>query len=70
MKIVDANALLYAANSASEHRDASRTWLNRALSGADTVGLAWLPMLAFVRLTTKYGLFPGVRYSTPVDLLA
>ncbi len=59
MKIVDANALPYAVNSASEHHDASRTWLDRGLSGADTVGLAWLPMLAFVRLTTKHGLFPS-----------
>jgi uncharacterized protein len=28
------------------------------LSGADTVGLAWVPLLAFIRLTTKQGLFP------------
>lgn len=70
MRIVDANVLLYAVNSASEHHDTSRTWLDRELSGADTVGLAWLPMLTFVRLTTKHGLFPGVHYSTPEDLLA
>ena len=58
MKIVDANVLLYAVNSASDHHDASRRWLDGALSGADTVGLAWVPLLAFVRLTTKVGLFP------------
>ena len=59
MKIVDANVLLYAVNSASEHHGASRRWLDAALSGADTVGLAWVPLLAFVRLTTKEGLFPS-----------
>lgn len=59
MKIVDANVLLYAVNSASEHHDASRVWLDGALSGADSVGLAWVPLLAFVRLTTKVGLFPS-----------
>ncbi len=59
MKIVDANVLLYAVNSASEHHDASRRWLDGALSGADIVGLAWVPLLAFVRLTTKHGLFPS-----------
>lgn len=59
MKIVDANVLLYAVNSASERHDASRRWLDSALSGGDTVALAWVPLLAFVRLTTKVGLFPS-----------
>lgn len=59
MRIVDANVLLYAVNSASEHHGASRRWLDGALSGGDTVGLAWAPLLAFVRLTTKVGLFPS-----------
>ncbi len=58
MRIVDANVLLYAVNSASEHHAASKRWLDGALSGADTVGLSWVPLLAFVRLTTKQGLFP------------
>lgn len=58
MKVVDANVLLYAVNSASAHHAASRRWLDSALSGADTVGFAWVPLLAFVRLTTKTGLFP------------
>ena len=34
-------------------------WLDASLSGGDTVGLAWVPLLAFVRLTTKHGLFPA-----------
>lgn len=57
MKIVDANVLLYAVNSRSEHHRASLTWLDNALSGADGVGFAWVPLLAFLRLTTKEGLF-------------
>ena len=36
-----------------------RSWLARALSGGDAVGLAWVPLLAFVRLTTRHGLFPS-----------
>ncbi|MEB3070476.1 type II toxin-antitoxin system VapC family toxin [[Mycobacterium] vasticus] len=59
MKIVDANVLLYAVNTSAEHHDASARWLDRALSGADTVGFAWVPLLAFVRLSTKEGLFPN-----------
>jgi toxin-antitoxin system PIN domain toxin len=59
LRIVDANVLLYAVNSASEHHRASLRWLDRALSGADGVGFAWVPLLAFVRLSTKEGLFPS-----------
>lgn len=59
MRIPDANVLMYAVNSASTHHQACRRWLDDALSGADTVGLAWVPLLAFIRLTTKVGLFPS-----------
>lgn len=59
MKIVDANVLLYAVNSASDHHRASRRWLDGALSGSDAVGFAWVPLLAFVRLVTRQGLFPS-----------
>lgn len=58
MKIVDANVLLYAVNTSSEHHAPSLRWLDDALSGADSVGFAWVPLLAFVRLATKDGLFP------------
>lgn len=59
MRIVDANVLLYTVNTASNHHRASQRWLDNALSGADSVGFAWLPLLAFIRLTTKEGLFPS-----------
>jgi toxin-antitoxin system PIN domain toxin len=68
VRIVDANVLLYAVNSSAEHHDASRRWLDGALSGADVVGLAWVPLLAFTRLTTKHGLFPSPL--TPDDAMA
>jgi toxin-antitoxin system PIN domain toxin len=58
VKIVDANVLLYAVNTASEHHRASLRWLDSALSGADSVGFSWVPLLAFVRLSSKEGLFP------------
>jgi hypothetical protein len=59
MKLVDANVLLYAVNSDADHHERSRAWLDRALSGNDTVGFAWIALLAFVRLATKDGLFPS-----------
>ncbi|MGB3909209.1 MAG: type II toxin-antitoxin system VapC family toxin [Pseudolysinimonas sp.] len=57
MRVVDANVLLYAVNEDARHHKSSRTWLDHALGGADTVGLSWLVLLAFVRLSTKPGLF-------------
>lgn len=55
--MVDANVLIYAVNSDAYRHEASRRWLDEALSGASSVGLAWMPLLAFVRLITKPGLF-------------
>ncbi|HEX2382977.1 MAG TPA: TA system VapC family ribonuclease toxin [Acidimicrobiales bacterium] len=59
MKLVDANVLLYAVNTDAAHHKRSVGWIDSALSGADTVAFAWVAMLAFVRLSTKVGLFPA-----------
>jgi toxin-antitoxin system PIN domain toxin len=59
MKLVDANVLLYAVNEDADLHETSRRWLDRALSGRDTVAFAWIALLAFVRLATKEGLFPS-----------
>ena len=59
MHLVDANVLLYAVNADAAHHERSRRWLDDALSGADTVAFAWIALLAFVRLSTKMGLFPS-----------
>lgn len=58
MRLVDANVLLYAVNADAEHHQTSRTWLDHALRGGDTVGLTWLALIAFMRLSTKVALFP------------
>ncbi|MFT3798942.1 type II toxin-antitoxin system VapC family toxin [Microbacterium sp.] len=68
MRVVDANVLLYAVNEDAPQHDASREWLDRALSGEDTVGFAWVAMLAFARLSTRGDIFahplsPGEAFS-------
>jgi len=57
VKIVDANVLLYAVNEDSPNHGVARTWLDDALGGSEALGLAWLVLLAFLRLTTNPALF-------------
>ena len=57
MKLVDANVLLYAVNVDADRHEAPRRWLDTALSGGDTVGFAWVTLLAFLRIVTERGLF-------------
>lgn len=59
MKVVDANVLLYAVNADAQHHKTSVDWLDRSLSGADTVGFTWLALTAFIRISTKISLFPN-----------
>lgn len=59
MTLVDANVLLYAVNRDAHHHERARSWLDRSLSGAGTVGFAWVAVLAFLRLSTRAGLFPS-----------
>jgi uncharacterized protein len=50
--LVDANLLIYAVDSDSAHHKSARRWLEKILSGTTQVGLAWIVVLAFVRITT------------------
>ena len=58
MVIVDANVLLYAVDRASAHHERSLAWLDGALTGSEAVGLAWVALLAFIRMTTSPAVFP------------
>jgi toxin-antitoxin system PIN domain toxin len=57
MKIVDANLLLYATDSRSPRYGRARLWLERQLSGDETMAFAWIVLLAFVRLSTNPRVF-------------
>ena len=59
MVVVDANVLLYAVDSTSTHHERSLTWLENALAGAEGVGLAWIALLAFVRVGTNRSILPN-----------
>jgi toxin-antitoxin system PIN domain toxin len=53
MILVDANLLLYAYDASSKFHARARPWLEELLSGADPVGLAWVTLLAFLRIGTN-----------------
>ena len=58
MKLVDANVLLYAVNTDSQHHADAQRWLDTALAGDETIGLPWLCLIAFTRLATHPSIFP------------
>lgn len=53
MILVDANILLYAEDSLSEHHEAARTWWDKQLSGTAPVCLCWSVLAAFIRIGTN-----------------
>jgi len=57
--VVDANVLLYAVDTASAHHERSRSWLDASLAGAEAVGLAWIALLAFIRVGTNPSILPS-----------
>ena len=59
MVVVDANVLLYAVNAATTHHQQSRSWLDSSLGGAEAIGLAWIALLAFVRIGTNPAILPS-----------
>ena len=57
MIVVDVSLLIYAVNQDSPDHHKAKSWLETAISGTETVGLPWIVLLAFLRLTTRSGLF-------------
>jgi toxin-antitoxin system PIN domain toxin len=51
--LVDANLLIYAYDSASAHHEVARGWLETTFSGSEQIGLTWMVVLAFVRISTS-----------------
>jgi toxin-antitoxin system PIN domain toxin len=54
--LVDANLLIYAVDTDAPHHPAARRWLEETLSSTILVGLAWVVILAFLRITTRAGI--------------
>jgi len=71
MILVDANLLIYAVNQDAPLHRKAKSWLESILSGSETVGLPWSVLLAFLRLTTRPGLFRNpLPVGTALELVA
>ncbi|MDP9452279.1 MAG: type II toxin-antitoxin system VapC family toxin [Actinomycetota bacterium] len=64
MRLVDLNLLLYALDETSPHHGRARDWVEEAMSGPETLALAWSVLLGFVRLSTRAAVF---EHPLPVD---
>lgn len=53
MILPDVNVLVHAHNSDSAVHAAARRWWDSCLAGSEGVGLAWVTILGFVRITTN-----------------
>jgi len=58
MMLPDANVLLYAVNRASDQHAVSLDALRQGFDDPRGVGFAWTALLAFLRLSTRRGVFP------------
>jgi len=57
MKLVDANILVCAVHRQAAQHERIRQWLESALADEEPIGLAWMVLIAFLRLTTRPGVF-------------
>lgn len=57
MILVDANILLYAYHRRAPQHEPARAWVEAAFSGREPVRLAWVTILAFLRISTNPRVF-------------
>lgn len=57
MLLLDANLLIYAYHAESAEHTPAKAWLEAVMSGTEVVGLPWLSILAFLRITTHPRIF-------------
>jgi hypothetical protein len=53
MILIDANLLIYAHNTFAQQHERAKQWLLAALDSGEAIGLSWVTLLAFLRITTS-----------------
>jgi len=57
MILIDTNLLIYVVNHDAPSHQRAKKWLEAAMSGPETVGFSWNALLAFLRISTRPGVF-------------
>jgi toxin-antitoxin system PIN domain toxin len=57
MKVVDINILLYATNQSDPNHQRALAWCAENFNGNKLIGLAWITIVAFLRLSTRKSVF-------------
>jgi toxin-antitoxin system PIN domain toxin len=64
----DINVLIHAHHRRSPCHERARTWWDGALAGSEGIGLAWVTLLGFIRITTHRGIL--LNPMTPTEACA
>jgi uncharacterized protein len=64
--LLDANVLLYAYNADAEQHSRAARWLQSLLNSGETIGLPWVTLWAFIRLSTNPRIYPNPRPASEV----
>lgn len=64
MILIDVNLLIHAHDAGSPDHEAARKWWDAALAGDEPVGLPWVTVLGFIRITTSRSI---LRNPLPVE---
>ena len=67
MRLVDLNILLYVVNEDSAHHATLRNWWEEAMIDERPVGLSWMVLIGFLRLSTRSQIFD--RPLTPAEAI-
>lgn len=59
MRLPDINLVVYAYDSDSPLHTPASVWLEEALSGSETIALAWAVIVGFIRIATNPAIFAG-----------
>jgi toxin-antitoxin system PIN domain toxin len=58
MKLIDANVLIYVVNEDALEHERVRKWWESAIQTDEIIGLPWIVLLSFLRISTHQHIFP------------
>ena len=61
MTVVDANLFLYAYNADAPQQWAAAEWLTKLLESGESIGLPWVTLWAFIRISTNSRIWTNPR---------